>query len=289
MRPSAAVALARLLPLLAAVFALLPVLTLVAASFVRNDLTGGGLRIEALREPTVANHAEVLTAVLALRSESRSTGLTTLLRYFANTALVAASTVVVSLVLAIAGALVLTRSGFRGSNVFAQASLWGYVLPPVVLVVPYAHLLARLGLAGSLRGLILAHIGFCLPLALWLMTQYFAAIPFEWDRLADLDGYGCFGTISRVLLPHASPGLGAVAAFVAVLSWNDIVLAYILASERTKTLGVGIQDAFPTETLNSSSTVAAATLWVSLPLIICVVAAYALLIRRTRRHWGLSL
>jgi len=288
MRRSPALGIGRLLPAIAAVFALLPIITLIGASFVRNDLTGGGLRLTALRAPTTANHGEFFSAIVSVGRDS-STGLTVLLRYFRNTVIVAASTVTISLALAVAGALVLTRSGFRGSDGLAQASLWGYVLPPVVLVAPYAHLLALVGLAGSLRGLVLAHVGFCLPLALWLMTQYFAAIPLEWDRLADLDGFGCFGTIFRVLLPRTAAGLGAVAAFVAVLSWNDIVLASILASERTKTLGAGIQDAFPNETLNSSSTVAAATLWVSLPLIVCVVAAYASLIRRTRRQWGLSL
>lgn len=289
MQPRMSLRLVALLPLVAAAFALLPIVTLVAASFVRNDLTGSGLRINALRSPTAASHTEFLTTVVSTGRRSESSGLTTLRRYFINTLIVCVSTVMLSLVLAVAGALVSTRSGFRGSDSMAQAALWGYVLPPVVLVAPYAHLLSLLELGGSLRGLVLAHVGFCLPLALWLSTQYFAAIPLEWDRLAELDGLGCARTIFTVLLPRASPGLAAVAAFVAVLSWNDIVLASILASEQTKTLGAGIQDAFPNETLSSNSTVAAATLWMSLPLVVAVVAAYAWVMRGTRRHWGLSL
>jgi ABC-type glycerol-3-phosphate transport system permease component len=208
--------------------------------------------------------------------------------YFSNTLLISAGTVAVCLVMSVGGALVASRSSFRWSHGLRQISLWGYVIPPIVLIFPYGHLLSSVGLQGTRIGLLLAHIAFCMPLSLWLMTQYFDAIPLQWDRTAEADGLSCATTLKSVLLPRAVTGIAAVATFVAVLSWNDVILAYVLASERTKTLGIGIQEAFPNETLSSNSTAAAATLLASIPLVLGVLVTYAYVVRQMRREWGIS-
>ena len=277
--------LLRVLAIAAAIVALVPALTLITASFVRNDETGGGLHLSALHTLTTDNYVEVVKTIVHGRDDEP---MRRLLLYFNNTLLISGGTVISCLVMSIGGALVTSRSSFRWSHGLRQISLWGYVIPPIVLIFPYGHLLSYVGLQGSRTGLLLAHIAFCMPLSLWLMTQYFDAIPLQWDRAAEADGLSCATTLSRVLLPRATTGIAAVATFVAVLSWNDIVFAYVLASERTKTLGVGIQEAFPNETLSSNSTAAAATLLASVPLVFGVLITYAYVVRQMRREWGLS-
>lgn len=276
----------RVLVVIVAVVVLVPVMTLIAASLVRNDQTGGGLSLSALHRVTASNYAEVVDSVV---NGGEDDPLRRLVAYFVNTLVISLGSVVICLMLAVGGALVISRSTFRWRRGLRQMSLWGYVIPPIVLVFPYSHLLSALGLQGSRFGLLLAHIAFCMPLSLWLMVQYFDAIPLQWDRAAEADGLSCAKMLSRVLLPRAVTGIAAVATFVAVLSWNDVILAYILASERTKTLGVGIQEAFPNETLSSNSTAAAATILASIPIVAGVLLTYAFVVRQMRREWGLSL
>ncbi|HEX8172495.1 MAG TPA: ABC transporter permease subunit [Thermoanaerobaculia bacterium] len=264
---------------------LLPAATFIVASFVENDETGGGLSLDALNDLTIANYSDVAST---LANGDAHDPVRKLFRYFGNTAIVAVCTVAVAVVIGLMGAYVATRSNFRWANVIRHVGLWAYVIPPIVLVFPYGHLLSKVRLQGSLIGLLLAHIAFCTPLALWLMMQYMESIPRHWDRAAEADGLSCLAALWYVLLPRVRTGVAAVATFVATLSWNDVVLAYVLADDRSKTLGIGIQEAFPNETLSSNSTAAAAILVASVPLVGAVVATYAYVIAHTRREWGLS-
>jgi multiple sugar transport system permease protein len=85
--------------------------------------------------------------------------------------------------------------------------------------------LRALGLLDTLPGLVLPYTSFSLPLALWLLTTTFRALPAELYRAARVDGCTPFGAFRRVLLPLAAPGLATAALLVFVFAWNELLYA----------------------------------------------------------------
>ncbi len=101
----------------------------------------------------------------------------------------------------------------------------------MILVFPYSRLLYLVGLNDTKTGLVLANIAFCFPFALWLMVQYFHAIPRDVDKAAAADGATWLRTLWHVMIPRALPGIAAVFAFSVILSWNDVALSLVLVQD----------------------------------------------------------
>jgi multiple sugar transport system permease protein len=99
----------------------------------------------------------------------------------------------------------------------------------------------KLGAGLTLAALVLVYAGFSLPLAVWLMTQFFRGVPDELYIAARVDGCSAFGAFTRVMLPLAVPGLIATALLVFVFAWNEFLYALTLtASDASRTVPVGI-------------------------------------------------
>jgi multiple sugar transport system permease protein len=115
------------------------------------------------------------------------------------------------------------------------------MFPPILMAIPLFVMLKQVGLTNSLVGLALAHMSFAMPLALWLSTIFFQAIPIELDEAAMIDGASRLAILWRVILPVAGPGVIAISVFVFVLSWNDYLFSLVLmVAEAKKTLPVGV-------------------------------------------------
>ena len=162
--------------------------------------------------------------------------------YLVNTLVVSLTTVGIVIIISVLAAYGITRYQFRGRTIIKQAALLGYLFPPVVLVFPYLAGLQAVSLNGTLTGLILANVAFCFPFALWLTVQYLDAVPLALDMSAAVDGASWFQTLQHVVARRALPGILAVAAFCFILSWNDVVLALVLAKPDTMTLAAGVNE-----------------------------------------------
>jgi multiple sugar transport system permease protein len=115
------------------------------------------------------------------------------------------------------------------------------MLPPIATVSPLFLYANALGLHDTLAALVLVYAGFSLPLAVWLMTQFFRGVPDELYIAARVDGCSAFGAFTRVMLPLAVPGLIATALLVFVFAWNEFLYALTLtASDASRTVPVGI-------------------------------------------------
>jgi ABC-type glycerol-3-phosphate transport system permease component len=141
------------------------------------------------------------------------------------------------------GAYFITRHNFKYKFSTKLIIFSGYLLPPIILVIPYILILNFLSLNGSLLGVIVANILFCFPFGSWLMIQYFENVPSEFDRTSLIDGANWFQTLWYVLLPRVMPGMSAVVLFSFILSWNDVVLSlFLLGSETKKPLAIGFKE-----------------------------------------------
>jgi len=145
-----------------------------------------------------------------------------------------------SIAIGAAGAYSITRWQKRYSKFISQSVLVSYMIPPILLVIPYFILLKKVGLVDTLSGLILTHVSFALPFCTWLLTAYFSTLPRELEEAAKIDGCTNFGAFIRIILPLSVPGIVAVAIFTFINSWNEFVYALLLvtsAEKRTITAG----------------------------------------------------
>lgn len=233
-------------------FNLLPYIALIIGSLLPNSLTDRGIGANSLSGWTWDNHIEMW------RSGYHDYGV-----YFFNTIVVSLSTVIIVLFLSVFGAYGLTRYRVRGRELFQYAVLWGYIFPPIVLVLPYAILLTEFGLNGTRFGLILANVAFCFPFGLWLMIQYMEAVSRNFDATAAADGANWRQTLWYVIIPRSLPGIAAVGMFSFILSWNDVALSLVLATEDTRTIAAGVKESILDTDEIKYGTFAAASLWVA--------------------------
>ncbi len=234
--------------LLVMAFSTVPYAFLVAGSFIPNSKVDRGIDTLVRWDWTFDNYRDLV-------------GDTPLyVGYLTNTVWVSGLTTVGVLVVSIAAAFGFTRYVFRGRRLFQLAALCGYALPPVVLVFPWMRILDAIGLYNHLFGLALANIAFCLPFGIWLMIQYFDAVPRQLDQSAAADGAPWWQTLV-VVCRHARAGIVAVAMFAFILSWNDVALSLKLVTDATrKTLAVGVQESILAVEASRYGTFAAASL-----------------------------
>jgi multiple sugar transport system permease protein len=115
------------------------------------------------------------------------------------------------------------------------------MLPPIATVSPLFLIANAAGLHDTLLALVLVYAGFALPLAVWLMTQFFRGVPDELYIAARVDGCSALAAFGRVMLPLAAPGLVATGLLVFVFAWNEFLYALTLtASASARTVPVGI-------------------------------------------------
>ena len=162
-------------------------------------------------------------------------------RYFLNSCLVAFSTTALVVVLGSWGAYALARLDFRGKRTFGFALLLIQMFPGVLMIIPLFVVFSRLGLVDNFLGLVVAYTTGSLPFVVWLLRGYFLSIPRELEDAARIDGATYLGTLFRIVIPLAAPGLAAVATLAFVHAWNEFFFAYVLISdEQKKVLSIGL-------------------------------------------------
>jgi ABC-type glycerol-3-phosphate transport system permease component len=161
--------------------------------------------------------------------------------YIANSVLVSAATVLLTLTLAALGGYALARHDFRGRNAVMMGTIAVMSIPIASLLVPTFTLISLAGLFDTRAGLVLLYAAYQLPAALWMLYGYFTTLPVELENAARVDGCTPLRTLRRVVLPLSKPGLVAAALFILVFAWNDFVVAVTMtASEATRTFPVAI-------------------------------------------------
>ena len=195
--------------------------------------------------------------------------------FFMNSSIVALGTTLLVIVVATLGAHSLVTFRYRGRRLLAQAVLFTYLLPSVILVIPLYMVVARLGLVNSLLGLVICYATFALPFALWLLRSFMAAIPIDLELAAMIDGASRIRAFIDVILPQALPGIISTALFTFIVAWNEYLFAMVLMNRQlSMTLPVGML----THNINPMT----ASVMMSVPLII----AFTFLQKHLTRGFG---
>ena len=197
---------------------------------------------------------------------------TPFLVYMKNSVWLAVGTTILVVVVATLGAHSLVRFSYPGRETLARMVLFTYLLPSVVLVIPLYFLMIKAGLANTLASLIIAYTTFALPYALWLLRSFMAAIPEDLEAAAMIDGASRMRAFVDVLLPQALPGIISTALFTAILAWNEYLYALVLInSDEVRPLTTGVMNMLVTSFNIEWSLLMAASVMMSVPLIVAFV------------------
>jgi multiple sugar transport system permease protein len=117
------------------------------------------------------------------------------------------------------------------------------MFPPVAVIIPYFLIMQRLRLVDNILAIIIIHIAVNLPLAAWLMLDYFAELPRDIEEAALIDGCGYLQAFFKIALPIAAPGLVAVYVLSFIFSWNEFIFVITFGYQNAMTLSVMIAGA----------------------------------------------
>jgi len=145
-----------------------------------------------------------------------------------NSLIVAAITMVFSIVLGAPAGYALARYEFRGKGTFRLLILLTRAFPLPLLALPLTVLYIRLGVDDTLVGLALVHTMLALPFAVLITFSLFSGVPTELEEAAWVFGCTKVQAFRRVVLPIALPGLAASAIFAFVISWNEVFASSVL-------------------------------------------------------------
>jgi len=122
------------------------------------------------------------------------------------------------------------------------------IMPPVVLAIPFFIMLGKLGLLDTLLGLVMVYVVLLMPIAVWIMVDFFNKVPVEIDETALIDGCNPIQAFFKVVLPNSIPGMVVAGLFCMIFGWTDFFFAFILTFGEVQLLPVAIVS------LNSSIT-----------------------------------
>lgn len=163
--------------------------------------------------------------------------------YLLNTFLVAGVASAVSIMIGTLACYSITRFKFPGRNFIIPLVLFSYMLPPIVLIIPFYVVWNSVGLTDTRIGLTLTYISLTFPFSVLLLRSFFENTPKVLEEAAIVDGATKFQAFYKVTLPLVFPGMISVFIFVFILAWNDYLYASVLISsdlKQTVSLGLGI-------------------------------------------------
>jgi multiple sugar transport system permease protein len=160
-------------------------------------------------------------------------------RNIVNSLKVSIPTSLIAVVLSILGAYAVARLKFRGKNLLLNSILMVYLFPGVLLIIPLFAMISQVGarlgfeVQDNLPVLISTYLAQTLPVALYMLANYFRTIPSEIEQAGLIDGCSRLGVIWRITLPLSVPAIVSVIIYTFMIAWNEFLYAFIFLNSRT--------------------------------------------------------
>jgi multiple sugar transport system permease protein len=189
---------------------------------------------------TSAPQIESYKSVLGLPNDRPELYVSTL-TYLKNSIVIGASTMALTLLLAVPAAYALARFRLRAARLIILAVLVAQMLPSALLVMPLFVAVRSVGLYGSQLAVIIADTALALPFGIILLHTSFRQVPREIEEAAWVDGASRSTTLRRVVVPLVRPGIVAVAVFSFLTAWGEFVFALsFLPDVATQPISLGV-------------------------------------------------
>jgi multiple sugar transport system permease protein len=208
------------------------------------------------QHPTLAAYHDVLTG-------------SPLATYLLNSVKLVSATVLCALVIAVPGAYALSRLRFRRPAV-KQLVMLGMLaiqlISPLVTALPLYRWFSALALINSHATVILVYVALSAPFATWMLTGFLDTIPVALDEAARIDGCSRLQSLLLVLLPVMLPGLASTAILLAISTWGQFIVPFVLLTRGDLyPVSVGILDFQSSMDTVSTHLLAAAAILSALP------------------------
>jgi N,N'-diacetylchitobiose transport system permease protein len=145
--------------------------------------------------------------------------------FLKNSLFVTLVSVLASMLFALLAAIALARFRFRFRTTYLIMLLIVQMLPQQALVIALFLDFKPLHLLNSLIGLILVYAAFALPVTIWMLRNFVAAVPRDLEEAAAIDGAGTWTRFWRILFPLVTPGLIATSVFAMIFAYNEFIFA----------------------------------------------------------------
>ena len=227
-------------------FVIAPFLWALSTSFKDfNSVTSGATYIPWVDfEPTLEGWRVLL--------RSPAQGGVNIVEPYLNSIFVTSLASFISILLGTLAAYALSRFTFKAGFVKNDDITFFFIsqriMPPVVLAIPFFIMLGKLGLLDTLLGLVMVYVVLLMPIAVWIMVDFFNKVPVEIDETALIDGCNPIQAFIKVVLPNSIPGMVVAGLFCIIFGWTDFFFAFILTFTEVQLLPVAIVS------LNSSIT-----------------------------------
>lgn len=204
-----------LISLIVAILMFVPIYWLICASF-KTPAT--------ILEPTL------FPRTISLQSYTKVLG-SPFFRYsFLNSMIVAGSATLLTLTLGLLGGYGFSRFRFVGQSPLLFLVLFTKMFPKVMISIAYYLIILRVKLYDTLLSLVLLDVAIALPLALWIIKNYFDTIPTEIEEAALIDGCSRLKAFYYVVLPLSRPGIAAIATYAFLMVWQEFFYAFTFTS-----------------------------------------------------------
>jgi len=154
-------------------------------------------------------------------------------RSFLNSTIESGLATVLTVVIALFAAYAFARLEFRGKRVILIVVLATLLLPVYATLIPLYRIMSNVHLVNTYLGIVLVYTSGFLPLAIWIMYNYFASVPRELEEAAFVDGATPVIALWRVMIPVSLPGIAATAIIVFLMGWAQFIFPLVLSSDLT--------------------------------------------------------
>ncbi|MGW1144167.1 carbohydrate ABC transporter permease [Streptomyces sp. NPDC002454] len=159
-------------------------------------------------------------------------------RFVLNSVIIGVMSLVMTLLVSAPAAYALSRFGGRASAVILALAMLFRAIPGFAIMLPFYQFMTDLGLYDSKLGLALAFVAVDQPFTIWLLRNFFMAVPLELDEAAMIDGCSRWGAFARVILPVMGPGLITAGMFAFLLAFQSYLLPVVLTNVDALTVPV---------------------------------------------------
>jgi multiple sugar transport system permease protein len=149
---------------------------------------------------------------------------------------VAIFTTVIVIVLSAPAAYVLARFDLPAKKLILAILIFTQMVPGVVMAIPVLRMFQIMDITDTVAALVLVNVAFWVPLVVWLLRNFFADVSISLEKAARIDGCSRLGSLFRVIVPAASPGIAATSILLLIGTWNEFLFAVVLGQRDAITI-----------------------------------------------------
>lgn len=166
-----------------------------------------------------------------------------IMRALLNSVIVSTSVVILSLLLGTVAAYAMARLKFRGRTITLYLILSMTMFPGVAILGSLFQMMKRFHAFNTLWGLVIVYLTFALPFTIWVLTNFFRAMPGDLEEAALVDGATPMQALRQVLMPLAIPGMVTTGLLAFIEAWSEFLYARSFTlTDKAKTVQVAISE-----------------------------------------------